>query len=367
MDEIPLPAEPSDDPYIRRLQVEREREQLRAELENLQATNAELQAVLADLQHQVEAQTAALQQAQAALAAATEAAKQAAEAERAKAREVRELERRMRQMAVDAYVSPPADDRLSVILQGGDLNELSTAMVYFDAKFGHDVDLVAELKRARLELADRRRAAEEAQTQAAGHSDEVAAALTQLQATQASQQELANVLQQRMGEVDQQDAALENEHGDLDARIAERREELLSIATRLSGNGDVPLVTVGGIQIHQALAGPLAAMLAAARADGIELGGGGYRSFEAQVATRRANCGGDDYAIWEMPASACSPPTAKPGTSMHELGLAVDFTYNGSVIPSHDSPAFQWLAEHAAFYGFFNLPSEPWHWSANGN
>jgi hypothetical protein len=53
---------------------------------------------------------------------------------------------------------------------------------------------------------------------------------------------------------------------------------------------------------------------------------------------------------------------------MHERGLAVDFTCDGGgAIGSHDSPCFQWLAEHGEDYGFYNLPSEPWHWSANGS
>jgi LAS superfamily LD-carboxypeptidase LdcB len=52
---------------------------------------------------------------------------------------------------------------------------------------------------------------------------------------------------------------------------------------------------------------------------------------------------------------------------MHEQGLAIDFTHNGSVISSRSSAAFQWLASNASSYGFRNLPSEPWHWSTNGN
>jgi LAS superfamily LD-carboxypeptidase LdcB len=108
-------------------------------------------------------------------------------------------------------------------------------------------------------------------------------------------------------------------------------------------------------------------MLAAAEADGIVLSGGGYRSPAEQIAVRRANCGTSYYAIYQMPPSQCSPPTAIPGTSMHEQGLAIDFTYGGSIISSRSSPAFQWLAAHASTYGFFNLPSEPWHWSVNGN
>jgi D-alanyl-D-alanine carboxypeptidase len=104
-------------------------------------------------------------------------------------------------------------------------------------------------------------------------------------------------------------------------------------------------------------------MLDAAAADGIVLGGGGYRSSASQVALRRAHC--PDPV--NSPASSCRPPTARPGQSMHERGLAIDFTYQGRTIGSHSSPAFRWLANHAGGYGFHNLPSEPWHWSVNGN
>jgi len=99
----------------------------------------------------------------------------------------------------------------------------------------------------------------------------------------------------------------------------------------------------------------------------LSLGGGGFRDAAAQIATRRNNCGTSDFAIWEMPASQCSPPTARPGTSMHEQGMAVDFTCSGSLIRDQASPCFVWLAANAASYGFYNLPSEPWHWSINGN
>jgi LAS superfamily LD-carboxypeptidase LdcB len=67
-----------------------------------------------------------------------------------------------------------------------------------------------------------------------------------------------------------------------------------------------------------------------------------------------------------MPASQCRPPTARPGTSQHEKGLAIDFTYNGRLIRSRSSAGYQWLAANAAAYGFKNLPSEPWHWSTTG-
>jgi LAS superfamily LD-carboxypeptidase LdcB len=128
----------------------------------------------------------------------------------------------------------------------------------------------------------------------------------------------------------------------------------------------VPLRTVRGITVHADIAGALDAMLGAAAAGGVVLGGHGYRDPAAQVALRRAHCGPSTYAIYEMPASQCRPPTAIPGSSMHERGLAVDLTVNGSAITSRDSAAFRWLAANAARFGFYNLPSELWHWSVNG-
>jgi LAS superfamily LD-carboxypeptidase LdcB len=108
-------------------------------------------------------------------------------------------------------------------------------------------------------------------------------------------------------------------------------------------------------------------MLAAASADGLTLGGGVYRSSESQIALRKAHCGTSDYAIYEMSPSSCSPPTARPGQSMHEQGLAIDFTCGGGGALGRSSPCFSWLQRNAGSYGFSNLPSEPWHWSVNGN
>jgi hypothetical protein len=102
--------------------------------------------------------------------------------------------------------------------------------------------------------------------------------------------------------------------------------------------------------------------------DGIALTGDGYRTLQAQIDLRRAHCGSSHYDIYEKPSSQCSPPTAIPGKSNHEKGLAIDFECggNGNYIPSHSSPCFRWMAAHAATYGLYNLPSEPWYWSIDG-
>ena len=127
------------------------------------------------------------------------------------------------------------------------------------------------------------------------------------------------------------------------------------------------VTSVGGIYVHRSIAGDIRRLLDAATAAGLNLRGGGYRDPAAQIATRRANCGPTYYDIYEKPSSQCTPPTARPGRSMHERGMAIDFTSSGRLITSRTDPAFVWLRNNAARYGLYNLPSEPWHWSTNGN
>lgn len=50
----------------------------------------------------------------------------------------------------------------------------------------------------------------------------------------------------------------------------------------------------------------------------------GRRSRDQQIALRKAHCGTSKYAIYDAPASSCSPPTARPGSSKHETGEAAD-------------------------------------------
>lgn len=126
------------------------------------------------------------------------------------------------------------------------------------------------------------------------------------------------------------------------------------------------IVMVRGIEIHYTLADQLLGLINHAEADGIILGGAGWRSTEHQIELRMQNCGSSDYLIFDAPSEACFPPTARPATSNHEAGRAVDFTANGAAIIDRNSSGFQWLARNAATYGFYNLWSEPWHWSDDG-
>lgn len=147
-----------------------------------------------------------------------------------------------------------------------------------------------------------------------------------------------------------------------------------------AGSGTAGLSTIdwdgqpGGatFTIASSIALKTAYMAQAAHQAGLPIGGWGWRSGQRQIELRRQNCGTSQYAIYEMPSGSCSPPTAKPGASKHEQGLAIDFTCNGETLHDGD-PCHEWLVRHAARFGFFPFgmdyygAREPWHWSVNGH
>ncbi|MEO5646299.1 MAG: M15 family metallopeptidase [Candidatus Paceibacterota bacterium] len=110
----------------------------------------------------------------------------------------------------------------------------------------------------------------------------------------------------------------------------------------------------------------LTRMLTAAYAQGIILEGGGFRTNAQQVALRKAHCNGDTTNS----KAICKPPTAVPGHSNHESGLAFDFTCGNATdtISTHDNKCFIWLQNNASqpSYGLKNFSKEPWHWSVDG-
>jgi hypothetical protein len=133
------------------------------------------------------------------------------------------------------------------------------------------------------------------------------------------------------------------------------------------GHPAVPCPGGGSVTVDGSLAHNVQAMLLTAWRDGVNLCGGGYRDRDQQVRLRIQHCGSSEYAIYQMPSGSCSPPTAIPGASMHERGLAIDFQCAGQSMSGRSSPCFDWMAAHAAAFGLFNLPSEPWHWSTDGS
>lgn len=125
------------------------------------------------------------------------------------------------------------------------------------------------------------------------------------------------------------------------------------------------VIAASNIRVNKCLSGNIVKMVAAAKAAGISLtANSSWRSPAEQIALRKQNCGTTQYDIYQKPSGECSPPTAIPGVSRHERGLAVDFANCGSI--GSPTATFNWLKAHAATYHLYNLPSEPWHWSWDG-
>ena len=159
-------------------------------------------------------------------------------------------------------------------------------------------------------------------------------------------------------------AELEEEQRLIAAAIAaaERRARGITVPP----GAPVDLVDVWGILVNTAIEENVRGLLTELEADGFSVGGSGYRTNARQIELRKEHCGTSEFAIYEMSSSACSPPTARPGFSRHEFGLAIDFTWEGRLIRSRDTAVYQAIARIAENYGLYNLPSEPWHWSDTG-
>jgi D-alanyl-D-alanine carboxypeptidase len=119
---------------------------------------------------------------------------------------------------------------------------------------------------------------------------------------------------------------------------------------------------VHGTTVHRNVAYAYRRMVDDAKRAGFPISGGGFRTKKRQIELRKINGCPD---VWTAPSSSCRVPTAIPGRSLHEIGMAVDITSGGKSLTKR-SPAFTWLKAHADEYGFVNLPSEPWHWSITG-
>lgn len=104
------------------------------------------------------------------------------------------------------------------------------------------------------------------------------------------------------------------------------------------------LLNRNNLKLREIAISPLITMSNAAKKDGVSLLiSSTYRSYsyQKQVFERIAN---------ELGEAQASRESARPGTSQHQLGTAVDF---GSITPAFaNTPAGKWLAENGLLYGF---------------
>ncbi len=225
-------------------------------------------------------------------------------------------------------------------------------------------ELEEEAARAKAAAEAKRKAEEEARKRA-----EEAARLA-AEAAEEAEREAREAAAERAAD-EAARAAEAAEEAEAEAASAESARDQRKAAGTVTVSSSGGLATVGGITVSASIAGQLESLLNAARADGIVLGGGGYRSPETTVALRIANGCPD---VYNSPASSCRIPTAIPGSSMHEKGLAVDFTWQGQTIcyprsaaNCYGNAAYDWLRANASSYGLHGMSSEAWHFSTTGN
>ncbi|MEZ5239617.1 MAG: M15 family metallopeptidase [Microthrixaceae bacterium] len=284
----------------------------------------------------------------------------------------------LRDAAVDMFINPPQADSVRAALSGTVEEEMaSTGLLVGRAELRRQVS--RQRDRALAAASKAARDADRASRAAQAASEEVEEATEELSAKLEAQ--TIEVLRIRA-----ELAAARSEVADLQLTdsVLATRLALGSLATsgavtaRRDASGNwVPdveglptradMVRIGDtdVWVHRLVAPNVLAMFLAALGDGVVLAGSAHRDSLRQNELRASHCGTSYEAIFTAPSSSCSPPTARPGQSMHERGLAIDFTEGGRVL-TRSSASFAWLSEHAAEYGFFNLPSEPWHWSVNG-
>ena len=365
----PAASGQSADPREQREQVREQQAANAAELDALRATDAQLQGALAALRRDVEAQRGKVEDAQRAVRRAERDIEEARAAVDAAQAQIDALEARQATVAVNSYIREGSSSGSIEVLDDSDPLEIAQRQALVDLTTGRSADIADQLTAARQDLRDERERAEEAERRADEQRQAAEDHLAELEAAQQRQAAFAAEVEQRIESRLAEAANLQALDADLSAEIAAQQAALArqvptggSLSPVSAPGGPVSLSTVGGITVASSIAGQLSSLLSASRSAGLSLGGGGYRDPAAQMALRQAHC--PDPV--NSPPSACSPPTARAGTSLHEQGLAIDFTNNGRLIQSRSDPAYQWLAANAGSFGFHNLPSEPWHWSTTG-
>ena len=344
---------------------------------DVDALSDDIEALTADL----DALRASVDAQQAALDAARRRVADAETAEVAAEQRIADLEAEivdtrdlLQRAAVDAFTGFQGPDSDLAVLTGNPWQQARTeTLVQFGT--GNTTEFIDRLREFGAELENERVAAAANTADLDDQRAEAATRAVELEAALLREEEALTAVEDRLDARLFEMQTLRDLDADLAAEI-EKQEQIIAdaIAARnranrrisIPDNAPVELTTVRGFVVNVVMAENLEGFLAALSASGFTLGGGGYRSSESQIAVRRSNCGTSEYAIWEMPAYQCRPPTARPGRSQHELGLALDFTVNGSIIRSRNSAVFQAMSELAPTYGLFNLPSEPWHWSTTG-
>ena len=377
-----LPSDADLSEEIEKLKEERAelQEQRETQAQAIDVSTAEaneLAAALAGLNGQVNSQEDKLEQAKVQLAAAEGRFDDASDAVERKIEEINDLKGQVSERAISAWVDQNVGS--TPVLENTNPNQAVRMQSLVQSVTRQEVDVAEQLKEAREDLALEEALAARATEDAEQFRSAIASELEVLEGIRDQQAVLLNEAETRLEAQLYEAAVMAERDKEIANGITEKNKELqrqAELARRRnpapssSSNTKYPtadeITKVEGFWVHIEIADNLQRMLDKAKSEGHDFGGWGYRDHASQIRLRKAHCGTSNYAVYSMPSSQCRPPTARPGASQHELGKAIDFTYGGKTIGTRSSAGFKWLNANANSFGFYNLPSEPWHWSVNG-
>lgn len=107
----------------------------------------------------------------------------------------------------------------------------------------------------------------------------------------------------------------------------------------------------GHATTNSVVSGAVYAMVEAAKQDGVDMSAA---STFRTMADQQSLCPCDGVNV------------AYPGTSNHQLGVAIDFGGNGTLMDK-SNPMWKWLSENAEKFGYKPYVKEDWHWSPFGS
>jgi peptidoglycan hydrolase CwlO-like protein len=389
---FPATSAAQQDPSEEREQVRERQAQVGVELDALEAQSDDVTAAIADLEENVGNQEAELAEAQRASDAADQDVVDAEQAVADAEERIVELDAATDEVVAQAFMAGPSAGALDA-LTAETLSDAAVTQALLDLQADSDADLLDQLDAAHEDLAIEEQNKVDAAAAAAEAEQGASDALDDLNSALAEQQEFAaeveDAIDQRLIEADNlrnTDAELSREIEEQQRELARRLEAARQAAEASQGTpppppsggggaasiqpaGDLSTVSCpsgGSITVASSLAGNLSRFLSLAGQQGVPICGSGYRDPQRQIELRAAHCGPSDYAIYQMPSGQCSPPTARPGRSQHEIGLAIDFTCNGGGSIVRGGSCWNFLSAHANDHGLYNLPSEIWHWSTTG-
>jgi hypothetical protein len=372
--------------------------QVELEIDPLRADDADIDSAFTDIRENVMAQRALLATAEQAVVEAQTALTAAQSVVAETQVEIDFWVAESDLVVVQSFITSPSESAIDA-LDASTAIDATVKQTILDLQADADADVLAELDAAQQRLEDEQVVEQEAADTAAQAVSDAEGALSDLESAVSQQTAFTNEVEARLerdlGEIEalretdpELAAALEAQTSQLAAQIAESRRILddeaaleaagVAPADSDAAQGPITITVEGGlavvscpeglgsIEVAGVIARDLQGLLNLAAEQGLPLCGNGWRDPAEQIALRRAHCGSSNYAIYQASASSCSPPTARPGTSMHEQGLAIDFTCGSLGTVGWGDRCHDFLRANAAGYNLYPLSSEPWHWSPDG-